>query len=277
MSRKMLRSAFTLIELLVVISIIALLIALLLPALQTAREAARLAQCLSNLRQHGTVLQTYLNDNQDRMPIIISTGDAPDKKTFAWYQEWAKYMTDDGFGYREDNKFVNKGTVQNVWICPSHDINLPKQKRPNTTLIGYAFHEPNAIARFPGHPSNVPQYAREPWRVAQIPDPSSMMAMGEELSVWFGGILSAWTKDPIWGHRPTVDWDEDGVLDSKAGMLYDNRYRVPYGNLAPRHPHRSANINYIDGHAANHTITYIMAPPRENNDLWGRNLIKTIK
>ncbi|MDB5319732.1 MAG: hypothetical protein JWN40_1363 [Phycisphaerales bacterium] len=68
------RSGFTLVELLVVIGIIALLIAILLPALSRARENAKNAQCLSNLRQLGTVYQFYANDYKDQIPIGYSGG-----------------------------------------------------------------------------------------------------------------------------------------------------------------------------------------------------------
>jgi len=55
--------AFSLVELLVVIAIIAVLAALLLPMLTAARQRARKAGCVSNLRQIGIALQTYLSEN----------------------------------------------------------------------------------------------------------------------------------------------------------------------------------------------------------------------
>lgn len=62
------RAGFTLIELLVVIAIIALLISMLLPALGKARGAARQTICLSNLKQMGTGLGIYLNENKEYFP-----------------------------------------------------------------------------------------------------------------------------------------------------------------------------------------------------------------
>ncbi len=61
-------AAFTLIELLVVISIIALLMALLLPSLQRARNQARAVVCQAHLKQWGTILALYTEDNQGRLP-----------------------------------------------------------------------------------------------------------------------------------------------------------------------------------------------------------------
>lgn len=58
-------AAFTLIELLVVVAIIALLISLLLPSLASARDTARDVMCKSNMRQIGTMIQMYLDDQKD--------------------------------------------------------------------------------------------------------------------------------------------------------------------------------------------------------------------
>ena len=62
------RKAFTLIELLVVISTIVLLMAILLPALQRARNQARTTICQTTLKQWGTTLALYTENNQGHLP-----------------------------------------------------------------------------------------------------------------------------------------------------------------------------------------------------------------
>ncbi|HMP82633.1 MAG TPA: type II secretion system protein [Verrucomicrobiota bacterium] len=58
------------IELLVVIAIIGILAALLMPALTRAGESGRATACLGNLRQIGVALQLYVQDNNNRLPVM---------------------------------------------------------------------------------------------------------------------------------------------------------------------------------------------------------------
>jgi prepilin-type N-terminal cleavage/methylation domain-containing protein len=70
MKRARVSVAFTLVEMLVVIAVIGILAAILLPALGRAKESARATACLNNLRQVGTALQLYVQDNNNRLPVM---------------------------------------------------------------------------------------------------------------------------------------------------------------------------------------------------------------
>jgi len=71
------RTAFTLIELLVVIAIIAILAALLLPVMGRAKESARATACLSNLHQVGIALQIYVQENNNKLPVMRDVSTDP--------------------------------------------------------------------------------------------------------------------------------------------------------------------------------------------------------
>lgn len=66
--RRSRQTYFTLIELLVVIAIIAILAAMLLPALNQARAKARDIQCTSNLKQLGTYMTMYIDQEDGCIP-----------------------------------------------------------------------------------------------------------------------------------------------------------------------------------------------------------------
>jgi prepilin-type N-terminal cleavage/methylation domain-containing protein/prepilin-type processing-associated H-X9-DG protein len=64
------KRAFTLIELLVVIAIIAILASILFPVFARARENARRASCMSNLKQIGLGAMMYVQDYDEKYPMI---------------------------------------------------------------------------------------------------------------------------------------------------------------------------------------------------------------
>jgi len=63
-----LKKGFTLIELLVVVAIIGILASLLLTALSKSKQQSFRAKCISNLKQLAVAIQSYTDDDRDRLP-----------------------------------------------------------------------------------------------------------------------------------------------------------------------------------------------------------------
>lgn len=121
---------FTLIELLVVIAIIAILAAILFPVFAKARENSKLSSCLSNLKQIGTGVQLYADDNDQRFPLAIDFTDALMADSWknsyitnaGYYVSKLKTMPDpmDGGpnGGQIDHVLRKYVSSEQVWRCP---------------------------------------------------------------------------------------------------------------------------------------------------------------
>jgi prepilin-type N-terminal cleavage/methylation domain-containing protein/prepilin-type processing-associated H-X9-DG protein len=84
--------AFTLIELLVVIAIIGVLVGMLMPAVQAAREAARRTQCISNLRQIGLAMNSYVGFHSVLPPVCVDPSwDANKNPIPQPHQNWSQH------------------------------------------------------------------------------------------------------------------------------------------------------------------------------------------
>jgi prepilin-type N-terminal cleavage/methylation domain-containing protein/prepilin-type processing-associated H-X9-DG protein len=109
-------NGFSLVELLVVIGIISVLIAILLPALSRARESAKATQCLSNMRQLGTYLVAYANENKGWLPVQAN-GNVAD------FADPATYAGSDPNGWSVLGSLIpyfnNVNDAYALWVCPS--------------------------------------------------------------------------------------------------------------------------------------------------------------
>jgi prepilin-type N-terminal cleavage/methylation domain-containing protein/prepilin-type processing-associated H-X9-DG protein len=104
---------FTLIELLVVIAIIAILAAILFPVFAQAREKARQASCLSNEKQIGLAILSYVQDYDETYPQG-SYMDPTDTSPTPWMHTVDPYVKS---GYPV--KASDAGPIKySVYVCP---------------------------------------------------------------------------------------------------------------------------------------------------------------
>lgn len=220
------RNGFTLVELLVVIGIIALLISILLPALNRARESAKTVQCLSNLRQIGLAIATYVNQNQGFIPpyYINANGvtNLPQGHIY-WFQllmDSNLLGTPDEYGQKFDQ----------VFVCPNHD------------------HVGDLL---PASLQSMERYMRGYWGLINYGINTSLFL---NQTNWNGGpdIPTGVKISQVRHPSETVMVCESNNMASQFKTAY---YVYPYfdtsaGIAWPFHANAGCNVLWVDGHAS---------------------------
>lgn len=134
--------AFTLIEMIIVLAVIAIMMALVYPAYTTISQRAKATKDLSNLRQIGILMQTYLNDKDGILPVINA---APGIGTNAIPVIYPKYVGsrrvfqspfDKRTAAESDSAPVSYGINQNMYTAsPGIAGNTTKVVSPSATIL----------------------------------------------------------------------------------------------------------------------------------------------
>jgi prepilin-type processing-associated H-X9-DG protein/prepilin-type N-terminal cleavage/methylation domain-containing protein len=250
------RGGFTLVELLVVIGIVALLMAMLLPALNGARKRAAATQCLSNLRQLALAMVTYSQENKGYIiPSYNMTGTAGGADVPL--DGWAPILDRDGYVHAKRQDGGNT-----AFVCPSMlDIEGMKGGQTGTDPgkpQGW-MDWPNLRLGVDNVPTTIPEKGFNKilrvayWINADNPIGTST-AVKEDVyyttSVGYGpganGLTIGLQKTSRIRRPQCLIMLADGVY---AGRQSATRYGTRNSRIGYRHPNRTANAAFADGHA----------------------------
>jgi prepilin-type N-terminal cleavage/methylation domain-containing protein/prepilin-type processing-associated H-X9-DG protein len=238
------RRAFTLIELLVVIAIIAILAAILFPVFAQARAKARAISCLSNMKQIGTGMMMYLQDNEEMYPIARQMrddqgGDRPTWCNFTWRESIGPYIKN-GIYDLDWATWQNKQVAWGgVWVCP--DIEATKVYNVMNTIVGDLQSSGGGLVG-----ASKAQ--------ADIDSPASIILVTENGVVREWGSPGDGSNGEWWAYGGWDNGLRDGITPQAAGKAEgDFATNTPdrwpaFATPAYRH-NKTSNFLYADGHA----------------------------
>lgn len=164
------KKGFTLIELLVVIAIIAILAAILFPVFAKAREKARQTSCLSNMKQLGVAVLSYVQDYDETLPNTwYGPGAWPG--AYQWPQAVYPYIKN-----------------WQVFLCPSDSgRNIVSNNGAAGSSLSYAF----SVAYYSGSGvAGVSASGPANKALAAVQDPAGTVIMTEST----GGTETGWAN-----------------------------------------------------------------------------------
>ena len=234
------KRAFTLIELLVVIAILA---AILFPVFAQAREKARQISCLSNQKQIGLGIMSYLQDYDGTYPSGVN-GDYTQ-----WYDVVNPYIKSGDAAAFNGKRYGTGG----IWNCPSFPVQ-------NGQAQNYGAHDDLFVSNW-GITDPAKIHAAYPETV--IPSSADTIVMVEKGANGVGSsyetflTLQGWWADSVLTggvYDPTKD-------NSRLSYTAANGHTNPDADLPDgtdkwegaktiRYRHQNAaNVIFADGHA----------------------------
>jgi prepilin-type N-terminal cleavage/methylation domain-containing protein/prepilin-type processing-associated H-X9-DG protein len=247
------RTGFTLVELLVVIAIIALLLAILMPALSRARQEAQSLVCRSNLKQIGMGLQTYLQNNRERLPPFYGGNLISEKAWFTRLVVDKSLYSDNAIAYLSGWP---------VLFCPSY--RLPtwypasyKSTYPNLLTFcvceGYVAYGMNMNLAYTDATTGV----TDGYKIEQIKHPASTVL-----------VVEAWHRGPYTNNgHPAGDFGYP--RDWNGGSFFvRGYYNHGVNDVAPRHQ-GACNPVWADGH-----VTEVKSPnPKDDSTIYNKTAL----